>query len=120
MTRHRHFAAGAFVVVFLTIQIVYPALAWFSVDISRFSWHMYAGQSENPEFAVIFDDGTRRDFIPMMRRASPVRVLGPAVDQERFVPPFLCRRWPGVREVRVRYSWGGQVEHVVPCPGVAP
>ena len=117
MTRLPPSVPAIFIVVFLAVQVGYPVLAWFPLGLERFSWHMYAGRTEHPRFVIVHGDGTTHTFGPLLRRNSPIKVLGPSVDQARFVPPYLCRRWPDAREVRVRYQRAG-TEEVVPCQSV--
>ncbi|MEQ1758424.1 MAG: hypothetical protein ABL986_08915 [Vicinamibacterales bacterium] len=115
MSRARLLASGTFVVAYLTFQIVYPALSWFRPGLDRFTWHMYAGQEETPRFLVHFADGSTRDAGVLLRRNNPVRLFGPSVDQERFVPPHLCGLWTGAREVQVRYVHAGR-DVIIKCP----
>lgn len=115
MNRLRLLASGTFVVVYLAFQVGYPAMAWFRPGFDRFTWHMYAGQTEHPRFTVVFADGSTRDAGVLLRRNNPVRLFGPSVDQERFVPPHLCGLWADAREVRVRYVRADR-EVTVPCP----
>lgn len=115
MQRVRLLASGTFVVAYLTVQVVYPVLPWFLPGFSLFTWHMYAGQEETPRFVVAFADGSTRDAGNLLRRNNPVRLFGPSVDQERFVPPHLCGLWSGARAVHVRYERARR-EVTVPCP----
>lgn len=108
-------AALAFVSVYLSWQLVYPALAWFRPGFDRFTWQMFAGHTEHPRFEARLADGSTRDAGTLLRRDNPVRLFGPSVDQERFVPPRLCQLWPGTVDVRVRYV-RTEREVVVPCP----
>jgi hypothetical protein len=100
--RLTHVASGAFVIVYLTLQLGYPALAWVRPGYDAFTWHMYSGLHDRPTVAVIFADGTVRDLGLLSRRGSPVRVLGPSVEIERYAPKRVCALWPDAREVRVR------------------
>jgi hypothetical protein len=115
MQRVRLLASGAFVIAYLAFQVIYPALSWFRPGFDRFTWHMYAGQEETPRFVVLFADGSTRDAGVLLQRNNPVRLFGPSVDQERFVPPHLCALWTGAQEVHVRYVRTGR-EVTVPCP----
>ncbi len=115
MHRVRLLVSGTFVVVYLTFQSVYPSLAWFFPGFDLFTWEMYAGQKETPRFIVHFDDGSTRDAGVLLRRNNIVRLFGPSVDQERFVPPRLCALWTGAREVRMHYRRTNH-EVTVPCP----
>ena len=115
MQRLRRLASGTFVVVYLTFQVVYPALPWFFPGFSTFTWHMYAGLEETPRFVVSFADGSTRDAGVLLRRNNPVRLFGPSVDQARFVPAHLCSLWTGAREVHLLYRRPSR-ELTVPCP----
>jgi hypothetical protein len=115
MHRVRLLASGTFVAVYLSFQLIYPTLAWFRPGFSLFTWHMYAGLEETPRFIVRFADGSTRDAGVLLRRNNPVRLFGPSVDQQRFVPPHLCRLWEGAQEVRVVYPRQAR-EVLVPCP----
>jgi hypothetical protein len=100
--RLTHAASGAFVIVYLAVQVGYPALAWVRPSYDAFTWHMYAGLYDRPKVAVIFADGTVRDLGLLSRRGGQVRVLGSFVDIERYAPKRICGLWPDAREVRVR------------------
>jgi len=115
MGRARQIASAAFFFGYLSFQIVYPTLSWFSPGFDRFTWHMYAGQREDPTFAAIFADGSRREVGDPLRRGNPVRMLGPSVDQERFVPPYLCTHWQGAVRIVMSYPRTGR-EEIVTCP----
>jgi len=115
MSRRRLLISGAFFVSYLTFQVVYPSLAWFLPGFDKFTWQMFSGLTETPRFSVRFDDGSTRDAGLPLRRNNPVRLFGPSVDQERFVPPRLCTIWAGARDVVIRYSRSNR-EVVFPCP----
>jgi hypothetical protein len=115
MPRWRLIASGAFVVAYLTFQIGYPALAWFSPRSDKFTWHMFAPRESPPDFSVIFRDGSSKALPNLLRRGgSPVRLFGPSVDQPRFVPPYLCRHWTNVKTVVIRYRRPPR-EVTIPC-----
>jgi hypothetical protein len=111
--RLTHVASGAFVIVYLAVQLGYPALAWVRPSRDPFTWQMYAGLYDRPKVAVIFADGTVRDLGLLSRRGSQVRVLGGFVDIERHAPKRICGLWPEARDVRVRSRTR---DVVVPCP----
>ncbi len=111
--RLTHAASGAFVIVYLAVQVGYPALARTRPGHGAFTWHMYSGLYDGPKVAVAFADGTVRDLGRLTRRGSQVRVLGSSVDIERYAPKRICGLWPDAREVRAR-SRARDV--TVPCP----
>ncbi len=115
MHRVRLLASGTFVVAYLTFQSVYPSLAWFLPGFDLFTWEMYAGQKETPRFIAHFADGSTRDAGVLLRRNNPVRLFGPSVDQERFVPARLCALWAGTVEVHLHYRRTSR-EVTVRCP----
>jgi hypothetical protein len=108
-------ASGAFFVAYLLVQAVYPALAWVLPGYNHFTWEMYAGREERPQFSVEMADGSSREVGNPLRRNNIVRLLGPQVDQVRFVPPYLCEAWHGARRVHVRFPRSGRIS-VVSCP----
>jgi hypothetical protein len=112
MTRIRLVASVAFVVAYLLMQLVYPALAWVRPGDGPFTWDMYAGRIERPQFSVAMADGTTRQVGNPLRRGNIVRVLGPQVDLGRFVPPYLCAAWLGARRVDIRFPRAGSSESV--------
>ena len=116
MRRGRLVASGAFFIAYLLVQAVYPALAWVLPGYDHFTWHMYAGRSERPQFSVEMADGSSREVGNPLRRGNIVRLLGPQVDQVRFVPPYLCEAWPGARRVHIRFPRSGRIERRV-MPG---
>lgn len=114
MSRARLVASGAFLIVYLLVQTVYPALAWVLPGYDHFTWHMYAGRAERPQFSVTMADGKTYEVGNPLRRGNIVRILGPQVDQARFVPPYLCTAWRGARTVHLRFPQSGRAE-VVSC-----
>jgi hypothetical protein len=119
MLRLKLVASGVFFVGFLGFQIVYPTLAWFLPGYTRFTWHMYAGRRERPQYAVVYTDGTRQELQDPLRPGGEILLYGPSVDEPRFVPPFICAEWEDVREVRLAYPRAGR-EDVVACGAQAP
>jgi len=115
MRRGKLVASGAFFVAYLLVQTVYPALAWVLPGYDHFTWHMSAGRTERPQFSVVMADGRSREVGNPLRRGNVVRLLGPQVDQVRFVPPYLCAAWHGAQTVHIRYSRSGRLD-VVSCP----
>ena len=115
MRRARLVASGAFFIAYLLVQAVYPALAWVLPGYDHFTWHMYAGRAERPRFSVEMADGREQEVGNPLRRGNIVRLLGPQVDQVRFVPPYLCEAWHGARRVHIRFPRSGRFT-VVSCP----
>lgn len=114
-SRPKLVASGVFFIGYLAFQVMYPALAWVRPGLEHFTWHMYAGVRERPRLSVVMADGTTREVGNPTRRGNVVRVLGPQVDQARFLPPYLCTAWPGARQVTLRFPRSGRAE-VVSCP----
>ena len=115
MSQARLVASGTFFVAYLVVQTLYPALAWVLPGYDHFTWHMYAGRTERPQLSVAMADGSTREVGNPLRRGNVVRLLGPQVDQARFVPPYLCAAWPGARQITLRYPRSGR-SSVVSCP----
>jgi hypothetical protein len=115
VSRLKLLASGVFFVSYLVAQVVYPALAWVLPGYDHFTWDMYAGRSERPQFSVVMADGTTREVGNPLRRGNIVRLLGPQVDQARFVPPYLCAAWHGAQTVHIRFPRAGR-QDVVSCP----
>ncbi len=111
--------AGIFFCTYLAVQLVYPALAWVRPRSDNFTWQMFAARTEAPRFSVVFDNGTRRDVGNPLQPGNPVLVFSAAVDQRRFVPPWLCAHWSGAVEVQAVDPRSGRRE-VMPCPKSTP
>jgi hypothetical protein len=107
--------SGIFFCAYLGVQVLYPSLAWVSPWFDNFTWGMFAARSENPRFTVVFENGTRRDVGRPLQPGNPVIVFSAAVDQQRFLPPWLCAHWAGAIEVRALYARSGRRE-VMRCP----
>ena len=107
LTRLRLVGSGTFVAAYLLVQLVYPALAWVRPGYGPFTWDMYSGRIERPQFSVAMADGTTRQVGNLLRRGNIVRVLGPQVDVVRFVPPYLCAAWPGATRIDIRFPRAG-------------
>lgn len=114
-------ASAVFFVSYLIVQIVYPTLPWFTGGDRAFTWRMFAGYDVEPQFTVVNDDGSERPLANALRSGSRtgVRVLGPEVDQRRFLPPWLCAHASGVRSIVVRNRVTPQ-DTVIPCRSIAP
>jgi hypothetical protein len=115
MQRIRLFASSVFFVAFLAFQAIYPSLIWFDPSRNGFSWTMYSGASPRPSITVVFDDGSSRSIVDPLYSRNPPRVLGASVDLWRFLPPHLCARLNGAREVRTENQRLGRRE-VTRCP----
>ena len=107
-------ASAAFFFTYLTFHLVYPTLAWFDPAYDKFTWQMYSGLGDEPHFAVVFADGSRRETGNPQKYGSPIRILGPSIDQRRVVPPWLCANWEGAQSVVVTNGITGQ-EDIVRC-----
>jgi hypothetical protein len=85
-----------------------------------FTWRMFAGYDDEAQFIVVDDAGTERPLGNALRSGAgtTVRVLGPEVDQRRFLPPWLCAHWGGATSVIVRDRLT-QHDAVIPCRSLA-
>jgi hypothetical protein len=118
LQRWRLFATGAFFFGYLLWQVLYPALSYVDPRFRWFAWNMYAGRTDVPRFTVVYEDGRTRALGPLTSRRASARVYSSSVHQTRFVPPHICARWSGVREVRLHYRISGR-EAVHPCRSTA-
>jgi hypothetical protein len=114
-------ASALFFVSYLIFQIVYPIVPWFTGGDRAFTWRMFAGYDVESQFTVVNDDGVARPLANALRSGpgSGVRVLGPEVDQRRFLPPWLCMHASGARSIVVRDRATPQ-DTVIPCRSIAP
>jgi hypothetical protein len=114
-------ASAVFFACYLIVQIVYPTVPWFTGGDRAFTWRMFAGYDVETQFTVVNDDGTTRPLANALRSGpgSGVRVLGPEVDQRRFLPPWLCAHASGVRSIVVR-DRATPHDTVIPCRSSAP
>jgi hypothetical protein len=107
-------ASGVFFCAYLLFQTVYPMLPWFLPGFGKFTWHMYAARDLDPQFTVIFADGSRREVGNPLKVGSPVRVLGPSIGQKDYVPAWLCANWKGAERVVLQSEATGDTV-VLPC-----
>jgi hypothetical protein len=110
--------SGVFFCGYLLFQIIYPALPWFLPGFDRFTWHMYSGLGDTPRFTVVFGDGSRREVGNPLKAGGDALLLGPSVNQRRFLPPWLCTNWIGAETIMMR-SYSGR-EETVACRSIAP
>ncbi len=104
-TREKRVAA-VFFVLFLAIQIIVPLYKLTEPRPARFGWQMYAG-AKAPISATL----TRLD-------GSNITVgLAPYFGQYRgdldlieALPPYFCRRYPGVKTVRLNFMHADAME----------
>jgi hypothetical protein len=113
-------ATISFVASYLLFQVIYPTVPWFLGGDRAFTWRMFAGYDDEPRFVVVQEDGTEIALDNALRRGDRlrVRVLGPEVDQGRFVPPWLCANWKGIRSVVVR-DRTNPLASVISCDAIA-
>lgn len=111
-------ASAIFFVGYVLFQIAYPSLAWFRPGSNLFSWAMFSGVSGRPAVTVIFADGSERTVEEPMRATSSARVLSASVNLWRFLPPHLCARRDGAREIHAVDARSGRRE-VTKCPSAA-
>ena len=114
-------ASALFFVSYLIVQIGYPIVPWFTGGDRAFTWRMFAGYDDEPEFTVVSDDGVARPLANALRSGpgTGVRVLGPEVDQRRFFPPWLCAHATGASSIVVRDRVTPQ-DTVISCRSAAP
>ena len=112
-------ASAVFFFGYLLFQAAYPTVAWFQGGDLPFTWRMFAGHGDSPQFIVVNADGSQRAAGNALRATSGARVLGSEVDQRRVLPPWLCRHWSGAESVIVRDRLTGE-ESVIACRSIAP
>ena len=114
-------ASTLFFVSYLIFQIAYPAIPWFTGGDRAFTWRMFAGYDVETQFTVVNDDGTTRLLANALRSGprTGVRVLGPEVDQRRFLPPWLCAHVSGAKSIVVRDRVTPH-DTVIPSRSIAP
>jgi len=114
-------ASALFVAGYLIVQIAYPVIPWFTGGDRAFTWRMFAGYDTEPQFTVVSDDGTARPLANLLRSGpgSGIRVLGPEVDQRRFLPPWVCAHVSGAKSIVVRDRETPQAT-VITCRPIAP
>jgi hypothetical protein len=115
MPEVREILSGAFFLVFLTVQAVYPSLKWFNPERNNFSWSMYSGVDQRPTVTVVLEDGSSREIPNPASVTSPVRVFSASVNLWRTLPRYACARVNGAREVRAVHEPSGRNE-VTLCP----
>jgi hypothetical protein len=94
--RAKELLVASFVVAFIMIQLMVPALKLTEPHLTRFGWQMFAARaSSRAHFAVILADGSAVPTVPRI----PVR--RPEVRYDEIVPPQLCRHIPDARSVWV-------------------
>ena len=113
-------ATALFIAGYLLVQVGYPMVPWFIGGDLAFTWRMFAGHDVETTFTVVNEDGTTQPVANALRARTAVRlrVLGPEVDQRRFLPPWLCAHWSGARSVVVRDRVTPH-ETVIPCQPLA-
>ena len=88
--------ALVFVVFFLSIQIIVPAVKLTSPRPARFGWHMWTVTPPRRQVVLLMRDGTTR---PADLRPYLVQARG-ELDLDNALPPHLCRMIPDVAAVR--------------------
>ena len=90
--------ALVFVVLFLSIQIIVPAVKLTSSRPARFGWHMWTVTPPRRQVVLLMRDGTTRpaDLRPYLAQGRG------ELDLDNVLPPHLCRMIPDVAAVRYR------------------
>lgn len=114
-------ASAVFFVSYLIVQVGYPIVPWFTGGDRAFTWRMFAGYDDEPQFTVVNDAGAARPLANALRSGpgTGVRVLGPEVDQRRFFPAWLCAHANGASSIAVRDRVTPH-DAVIPCRSIAP
>ena len=88
--------ALAFVVLFLSIQIIVPVVKLMSPRPARFGWHMWTVKPPRRQVVLLMRDGTSRpaDLRPYLAQGRG------ELDLDHVLPPHLCRMIPDVAAVR--------------------
>ena len=94
LERTKEFLAAGFVVAFLTVQLLVPALKLAEPRAARFGWQMYSAVSHPVYFAVVMADGSIVD-------THPRRFGRNDFPYWEIIPPQLCRQIPDARSVGV-------------------
>jgi hypothetical protein len=110
-------APALFFFLYLAFHTIYPTLSWFLPGYELFAWQMYSGYDSAPRFTAVFADGSRREIGNPQKTGAALRILGTSVDQQRFVPPWLCTHW-AAESVSV-VDQITRHEERVPCPSTA-
>jgi hypothetical protein len=90
--------AAVFVVAWLAVQVVVPAVQRRTTDGARpFAWQMFSHAVDVPVFKAVAADGSEREVDDWERHLGRKRL---EVDFVRHVPPFLCGVEPGAVAIR--------------------
>ena len=100
-------AAATFVVLFLTVQLVLPAIALFGPRPARFAWQMYSALPPVPRAWTVQGDGTTQevDLVPLFaaRRAE--------IDYQAVLREGLCDKTDAPR-IRLQLRDGDPIEEM--------
>lgn len=100
--------AASFFVAFLLVQLGVPALKLAEPRPARFGWQMYAGTRAIPGFSVVLPEGGEK-----IRTADHVIELRREIDNQRLIPPHLCRTVDSASAVLLHRS--GQQPETYSC-----
>lgn len=109
-TDPRKYAAIAFFLVFLTVQLLVPLIALASPRPARFAWQMYAGIRTQADIVIVYADGRE---LP----ADPSAYLGShrlEIDLSTFLPAHICDVDRDVAAVRIE-PWFDETVTVISC-----
>ena len=100
-----------FVVLFLSIQIIVPAVKLMSPRPARFGWHMWTVKPPRRHVVLLMRDGTTRpaDLRPYLAQGRG------ELDLDDVLPPHLCRMIPDVAAVHYRSRRTATIQ-IHPCP----
>lgn len=90
--------ALAFIVLFLSVQIIVPVVKLMSPRPARFGWHMWTVTPPRRQVVLLMRDGTTRpaDLRPYLAQGRG------ELDLDHVLAPHLCRMNPDVAAVRYR------------------
>lgn len=101
----RRRAVAGFILAYLAIQIVVPALKLAGPDDHPFGWQMYSTVG-NEKFELSSTDGSTETIDP----TEYVLRLRTEIDYSDTLPPLLCNRFPNATTVRVSSPMAGTEE----------
>ena len=105
---------GIFFLGYLAIQIALPLYSQATGRYTHFGWTMFSGRDSRPRFSVVWASGDETSLSEIVEAEGRPIFISTKVDKARFVPPYLCSRFPKAVAVKITDSRRHSLK-VVPC-----
>ena len=92
---------GIFFFGYLAVQIALPVYTQATGSNPHFGWTMFSGRDSRPRFSVVWASGDETLLSGIVETEGRPIFISRKVDRARFLPPYLCSRFPKAVAVKI-------------------